>query len=264
MRIIFFVLISFTAIAQDTIKLEPSVIYTTFDYPIKDQAFYSTVSKGKKAKEVVVYNKNHVRFENCYYHGKERKCKGSTQHILSDSVISIDSSLWRYKAITQNLFEVQNLKKGYYLIGKTNALIPFNKIGTFHAINLNGDTLWTDDYTSKKPTFTFPATNINGKIYAKIKLDEPPSYNGSNDFPELKINYDAPACCDGDPPYYVFVEFVLTKEGKITNLKTGSATEKEAKEIALAISNIKNIKPGRKGKTSVNSMVNIVVELVYE
>lgn len=264
MRILLLLLISFSTFAQDTVKIEPSVYYSTFDYPIQNKEFYSKVTKGKKGKELIVYNKNHVRFEDCYYYGKKRVCDGVTTRILSDTVVSVDSSLWRYKTIEPNLFEVQNLKKDYYLIGKVNALLPFSKIGFFHAINLNGDTLWTDNFESSRGGFSFPQTSISGKIYPKIKLDKQPTYEDSEDFPELKINYDAPACCDGDPPYYVFVEFVVTKEGKITNLNTGSATEKEAKEIALAISKIKNIKPGLKGKNPVNSTVNVVIELIYE
>lgn len=264
MRLLFFVLISFSALAQDTVKIEPSIYYSTFDYPLKDKAFYNTVLNGNTAKELIVYNKNHVRFEDCYYHGKERLCDGITHKILSDTVISVDSALWRYTEEEPNLFKVQGFKKDYYLIGKVNALIPFSQIGFFHAVNLAGDTLWTDNYGSSRGGFTFPKTSLRGKVYQKTKLDEQPKYNGSDDFPDLKINYDAPFCCDNSPPYYVFINFIVTENGKITNLNTGSASEKEAKEIAVALSKLKTIKPGTKNGNPVNTEVHITIELNYE
>lgn len=204
-----------------------------------------------------------MKFQNCFYYNKERHCESTDYNILSDSVVSVDSVLSSYKKLAEDNFKVQLFQKDHYIIGRVKSLIPFSKSGMFIGVNLKWDTLWITTY-GKKIKFELPKTNVRGKLYTKDKLDRIPSYDGDSTLQDLGINYDAPFCCDDDPPYYLFIYFTVTKNSKIVNINSGTATEKESKEIAIALSKFKNIKPRtRKGK-AVDSEMHYPFKLIYD
>ena len=162
--------------AQDTIRHGKPVRYSPKRYPVQDKMF---VSKLGYAREDIVFSAGKKRVEYCYYYGQERNCYGKTHEILNDSVLLIKENesdtiteLWRYRKISQDLFEVRREYDKLQETGLAMSLIPFQVQGKMAVRRAdNEDTLWLEDHSrfdphrNNKLRYEFHKSRVKGFIY---------------------------------------------------------------------------------------------------
>ena len=92
--ILTFLLISLKSRAQDTIRIEPSIRFTSAEYPNRSKGF---AINAKYAREDIVYSTTKKKIEYCYYYDSLRICHGDTYEIISDSILKTDNRTWIFK-----------------------------------------------------------------------------------------------------------------------------------------------------------------------
>jgi hypothetical protein len=216
---------------QDTIKFEPSVFYSSKEYPNRSKAF---AFQAQFAREVIMFSETKKRIEYCYYYDNERVCFGESYEILNDSVIQIKSKFsdsifenWKHKIADNNSYLVQRKYGSYCETGTVNSLMPFLKTGKFITQHQSSkDTLWITDYTNYNfkgpyrtaPSYYFPKAKIKEKIYQDFEVDKmPTTIKGDSIF---NISLARKDYCLSEPMTAVrTITFVVTSSGEIKNIE---------------------------------------------
>ena len=237
--------------AQDTIKLEPSFHFSSEEFPNRGKSF-AAKTYNKRATELIYFSKNHIRIEECYYYDLKRDCYGDTYKITSDSTIKMNSDEWHYIK-TSNNYKVSRQLKKHIITGTATSLIPFTKSGEFYGINNQNDTLWQETFSrNNQNKFILPSTQLKSRIYEMDKLDIIPLINSNDTIPQIETDHISLQLCEGGIPI-VFLSFIVTKQGKITNIEISGTNYEEDKVISLILSQYKNISPGIRNGKPVNS-----------
>ncbi len=257
--LIVFSLCNLCLIGQDTIKVEPSRYYSSSEHPIQGKQFYSMADRNR-AKEIIVYSKNHIRIDNCFYYDKDRRCFGDTYHMNSDSTIVINQNeRWQFNQSSFNSFKVSCQRDDFKEIGQVSSLIPFVKTGIFHGLSSQNDTLWSESFIQNKQTeFKLHKKPIEGKVFEMDKLNIIPLINGKDTIPPINIKHVSLACCEGGLNL-CFLSFIVTKSGEITNISISGTNTIESKQVAAILGKYKNVIPGKKKGKAVNT--NYYLEL---
>jgi hypothetical protein len=226
LKLTLFIITFFLSVAscfgQDTIRVETSTYYTSDKEPKRGKHFASRV---KYAREDIVFSDTHKRIDYCYYYDNKRQCYGTTYQITSDTTLDIDGAVWHYKNQGDKYF-LERYFNGTYECGSAKLLIPLETVGLFTTTTADKiDILWTTDYAADKPSqpydkplWTFHKTKIKGKIYAKDKIDEQPTFMNGDTLKTIFLNRKDG--CISEPYYYVSaLKFVITKEGRIVNIE---------------------------------------------
>jgi hypothetical protein len=261
--ILILLLCSINLFGQDTIKLEPSTHFSSLDYRHYGKSF-AGLSEKNRVKELIVFSKDHIRVDRCYYYDNERRCLGTEYEINSDSTILVNNASWNCLSHERKTYKVNRIVNNYNVKGQVNPLIPFTKFGTFYGITAQRDTLWTEKYDHDKlKEFNLIEKKVKGKIYEVGKLSKIPLINGIDTIPDLTIDrVDLLWCCN-DNRRIAYLTFTVTSIGDIVNIKSQGTSPEEEKQIALILSKHKNISAGiRKGK-AVNSNYMLNVKLEY-
>jgi len=227
--ILFFYTIS--CFSQDTIKIEPSIQYSSKDYPTRSKDF---AFKSQFAREDIIFSENKKRVEYCYYYDNERVCFGDCYEILNDSIIQIKtqfsdstSEIWNFEITENNKYLVRRIHNRFTETGVVSSLIPFLKTGKFITqYEGNKDTLWVTDYTNynfkgpyrTKPNYYFPEAKINGNVYRDFEVDKiPTTVKGDS---VIKISLERTDYCLCEPMTAIrTLTFVVTTNGEIKNIR---------------------------------------------
>jgi hypothetical protein len=268
----------------DTIKVEPSIYYTSDKEPFQGKDFASRV---RYAREDIIFSETHKRIEYCYYYDNKRECGGTDYQITNDSTLKIDNSplgidstsdvdkeIWNYKKRGEKYF-IERYFNGTYVSGFAKSLIPLEIIGLSTTMTADKiDTLWAIDYSKCKPSqsydsiWIFHTTKVKGKIFAQDKVDEIPTLlNGD----PLKIVYlhRTNICVSEPPPMRVEeLKFVISKEGRFVNIKQsiGDIDKYGCPDYALdlirSVLQLGKIKPAKVKGQNVN--VEWTLKVIYE
>jgi hypothetical protein len=217
-----FTVISLLIPAQDTIRLEPSIHYSSKLYPYtgKDFAF-----KARYAREDIVFSDTRKEIDYCYYYDSLRNCRQYYYELTNDSTLTINNCNWNYRK-EGNSFFVYRYIDGVYESGYAKTLIPFETTGLFTTTTADKiDTLWATDYATdepsnpcNRPTYFFYKAPITGKIYPQNKIDEPCTLPNGAELPVIYLKRND--VCYGEPLYKVrTMKFIVTKEGRIVNIE---------------------------------------------
>lgn len=231
-RYLFFFTLLFSygiANAQDTIKLGPSVFYSSAEHP-DDRSFYGY---AEYAREDVVHSPSVKEVQYCYYKDGNRRCSGIFYELVADSVVKIyqntdDASIeeWTYKKRKDSVYEVHALIDGLYYQGLAKSIQPLlfsGKVFTTTADRI--DTLWYAQYyyTARNPDgnpqYTLYKSKIEGKVYKAEKCETVPMIPAGKPFNEIIWNSHGLGCYND--PYYTVFKFVciVTAEGRIKNVQ---------------------------------------------
>lgn len=220
--IVFFLTATIYSFGQDTIKIEPSILYSSKEFPDRSKDF---AFKAEFAREDIVFSETKKRIEYCYYYDGERNCFGESYEIINDSIIQIKSQftdsiseIWKYKIMEYNNFMVQRRYDVFIETGIVNSLIPFSRIGKFITqVKEGSDTLWVTDYTNynfqgpyrRKPMYYFPKAKIVGKIYQDTEVDKLPTTPSGDSI--FKIMLERKDYCTGEPMTAIrTISFIVT------------------------------------------------------
>ncbi|MFK7904852.1 MAG: hypothetical protein AB8B69_06990 [Chitinophagales bacterium] len=218
------------SIAQDTLLVEPSIFYSSVEYPYRSKTF---AVSAEYAREDIVFNPLHKRVEYCYYYDNQRICFGDTYYLINDSTLQIgdlsdvNHEIWYYKQVAPKNYKVTRYYNGLQELGQVNSLMPFLKRGQFITKSiLQNDTLWGIDYSDynikrplwRYPKYFFPKSKVNGKIYQDYDVDR---------FPRTKeecvldtIRLARKDVCYGESLLAINnVTFIVTKIGEVKNIE---------------------------------------------
>ncbi len=202
---------------QDTVKVEPSIFYTSEKEPQRGKDFASRV---KYAREDIIYSDKHRRIEYCYYYDNDRHCYGNTYNITSDSTIQVDENTWKYTLVGSNYFMEQYFE-GTYISGYANSLIPLTFVGTrTTATSDKIDTLWSVNFDNSRSRrgIELHKTNFYEKVFNSYEVDTPPSLLNGDSL--AIIHLERTDVCISSPRYFVNeIQFVVTKSGRIVNIE---------------------------------------------
>ncbi len=210
------------SLAQDTIKMEPSIVYAKAEAPLMTKG-----ARTKLAREDIIYSKQHRRVEYCYYVEEQRKCWGTDYHILEDSVLVIgENERWNFRRLANGHYFVDRTKDQLYEFGEVQPLMPFIPQTPIFTTALDTkDTLWTSTYHQKKKslgnwywTTHFYETHITDQIYDYHQVDHPPTQLNGEPLKNILISSVVP--CPSEPMKDIStVALIITKEGKIKNIE---------------------------------------------
>lgn len=208
--------------AQDTIRLEPSVHYSSNIYPYRGKDF---ASKIKYAREDIVFSDTQKEIDYCYYYDSLRNCIQYYYELTNDSTLTINNYHWNYRK-EGNSFFVYRYIDGFYESGYAKTLIPLETTSLFTTTTADKiDTLWATDYATYKPsnpynrpTYFFYKASITGKIYPLNKVDEPCTLPNGAALPTIYLKRND--VCYGEPLYKVrTMKFIVTKDGRIVHIE---------------------------------------------
>jgi hypothetical protein len=215
--------------AQDTIKLGPSIFYSSTEYP-DDRSFYRY---AEYAREDVIHSPSVKEVQYCHYKDGNRRCLRNFYELVSDSILKIyqnvdDTSIeeWIYKKREDSVYEVHTFIDGLYYEGLAKSLQPLLFSGkVFTTTTDRIDTLWYAQYyyTARNPDgnpqYTLYKSKIAGKIYKAEKCETVPMISEEKAFDEIVWNSHGLGCYND--PYYTVLKFlcVITAEGRIKNVQ---------------------------------------------
>jgi|TARA_B110000261_G_C12970543_1_gene312305 hypothetical protein len=234
--------ISTFTFSQDTLKIDPPFLTTK---PIGRELY-------KLSKEVIYFNKDHMKIEKCYYLNGNRKCFYSNEYqILNDTLTINKNESWTLKTISNNKFKVKKIGLNHFEVGHSTSLIPFNKVDIFHGLSLTKDTLWHENFinNNSKEFHLHNSENLN-KIYSINKVDSIPRLKENQKLPNITLEY---ADLRPNGRFIKFdsleVNFTVTKKGKITNISVFRPIYEEyLKEISIKLNSLIVIPASKKGK----------------
>lgn len=221
--ILYFLHSTFCCFGQDTIKLEPSIIYPADIF--FSRAFASSV---QHAREDIVFSDTHKRIEYCYYIGAKRNCSGQTYMLEGDSILKIDDQTWFYRKLPTQNYEVYRYFRGTFESGTVTSLIPFTPTGIFTTYTKDKSiVLWTVNYDKWKRQnsltdfdYIFQQTEIPHKVYEAKQVDTPPVFADGTPLDTFELSLDA-TCMRYNEPYITFyaIRFIVTATGQIINIE---------------------------------------------
>ncbi len=225
MKFIFYVsllLLSLSLSAQDTIRLENKIQYSSEEYPVRGKAF---VAQLKYAREDIIFSNTKRSVEYCYYYDSERYCHGNTFEIINENMLLVNDVEWEYFQTDKNEFRIKREQENVTELGQAKSILPFEPDGIFYTIsNTTGDTLWQEDYSQyepgnpfSKPRFCYFNTEVEGKLYEYYQVTTPPSKIDFTSLPTVEIDLEY---CYSQPMIDVgsFI-CTVTSEGKIVNIE---------------------------------------------
>lgn len=256
--------------SQDTIRVEPSIYYSSSDEPTLGKEFHFRV---RYAREDIVYSSFHKRIEYCYYYDKERKCFGTTYQLINDTSLSIDGIVWKCIKAGDKYF-LERFFNGTYESGYATSLIPLKTTGLFFTTTADKvDTLWSTDYSADSPSnrfdnprWVFYKTSINGKVFKQTEVDIlPKTENGESLKPIFLGRKDA---CYNEPLVYVSeLKFIITKEGRIVNIQQSKGNVDLENcpyymmDLIRYLVQLGKIHPAQKNGVNVNAWYTLKVEM---
>ncbi len=222
----------FRVLGQDTLKLEPSIYYSSDTYPVRGKSF---ASKAEYRLEQISFDNQNKRIEYCYYYDSIRDCIGENYQFIGDSILRIgDSSLtkqvklWSYVKKKNNEYLVWRTYEGVTESGYVSRLVPFKKIGVFQTKNNSDLVLWEIDYTNynHKSVYSLPKYFFPLK---KVKKEEPnlsdvgtyPKLMNGDSLPtEIKVARNG--LCYSEPDLLnenMIFTVTITSKGELMNIK---------------------------------------------
>ncbi|MFK7973011.1 MAG: hypothetical protein AB8F95_21755 [Bacteroidia bacterium] len=182
-RFSFIVLCMFSALAlqgQDTMKVEPSIHYSSVEHPHQGKRF---VSMLRYAREDIVFSDGSKQVDYCYYYDQKRHCHGSHYQLIGDSLLLINGKkAWNVAWLPLGGFWIWRDSIWYTEAGYAEGLIPFDPKGTITATEIEtGAELWVADYRDygprnwlSSPHFYISSTLFSAKMYEEGEIDSLP------------------------------------------------------------------------------------------
>jgi len=255
--------------SQDTIRYGERIEYNSIDYPYKGKDFYSNL---KSKREDIIFSKNKMRVEYCYYEDNKRLCSGNTYELLNDNIVLEDSIQWNYIKKTDDNYIIWKEDEFNAEYGQASSIFPLVKEGIFYTINNHTkDTLWQEDYSYfekdnpnySQPKFCYYNSFIEGKIYEYDQVDIPPSKENYTSFDKIEV---VPVYTYGQPMNDITTMMcIITKEGRIVNIEQAlgglhTYYPITLKEIITQIANWGKVNPARVKGNNVNVRWFITVD----
>lgn len=244
--------------SQDTVKVDPSIFYSSKTHPDRGKMFAATVKYGR---EDIIYSENKRTIDYCYYYDNERVCHGYSYEIIGDSVLKINDAVWNYKKQGDSYF-LSRFFRDTYESGLASNLIPLTTAGTFITTTPGkSDTLWTTDYTAQDPSspyshprFTLYRSPVKGKVYPARKVDEVPTFLNGDTIRAIRIKRSNDVCYGEHLVSRRNISLVITADGRIVNIKPEYewSCPYYMLDVARHLSQLGRVNPARKDGKSVH------------
>lgn len=254
--LIFFVFLFFTSSAQDTIFLQPKNEYFS---PKDDYRFTERYSKRFPivyySTEKIIFSPDSIKFEHCYYYNNKRFIKENLTEIYyfkNDSTLIINNTTWYYKQQSDTLFSVYHISDSARTEGQVTKLIPFVKIGIF-TFYYNNFPKYFINYDKNSCISGIKTVNKGNIVFVAEQMPEfPGGEQALRQFIAENIKYpEISQECDIQGT--VYVRFVVTKQGIVTNITIIRGVDRLLDDEAIrVISILPNFKPAMQNGKPVN------------
>jgi len=270
------------AYSQDTIRIDKMIEYNskTDSIGIIKHFAKNVYYRAEYAKELIKYSLDSFKLELCFYYNKKRYIHYYSQFdykLSNNSIIKIKygglEESWNYKKINDSLYSLNRFYFRTLESGFAKSLIPLEKFGEFITTNLTNDTLWSTKYLFDYfPEIKPYQAIINDSIYDIDCVDVIPEYLEGDTMiiKTLKKNllYPQKPILDSQLPCnWIFLNFIIDKEGKIKNVgfyRTSCDSFYE-QEALRALSKLGRFKAGIKNGMPVNVRMKLPpVRLTFE